>query len=375
MVQMHKHPKIAIFASFSGKGGVERMIVNLSEGLVALDCQVHLVIVKAQSKHLDLLPSTVNVVKLSASHTMSSLPALVTYLRRERPVALLAAKDRANQVAVLAKHLPGVSTRVVVRMGTTVSAALAGHSPLRKWLWYLPMRLIYPLADAIVAVSHGVAEDLSKIARLPLERIQVIPNPVITPGLARLGSKPVTHPWFAENGMPVILGIGRLTRQKDFPTLIKAFAAIRAKRQCRLLIIGEGRDRPAIEALAAELGIEDDVNLPGFVENPYAYMSRSALFVLTSLWEGSPNVLTEALALGVPVVATDCPSGPREILAGGRHGHLVPMGDATALAKAMLETLAKPPERDDLVAAVRQYTLNVSSRRYLDALLGPVRID
>jgi glycosyltransferase involved in cell wall biosynthesis len=375
MIRMYDHPKIAIFASFSGKGGVERMIVNLCEGLVALNCQVHLVIVKAQSKHLDSLPSTVNVVKLPAAHTMSSLPALVTYLRRERPIALLAAKDRANQVAVIAKHLPGVSTRVVVRMGTTVSAALAGQSLIRKWLWYLPMRLIYPLADAIVAVSHGVAHDLSKIAGLPLERIQVIPNPVITPGLARLAVEPVAHPWFGNKRTPVILGIGRLTRQKDFSTLIKAFATVRAKRQCRLLIIGEGRDRLALEALAAELGLRDDVNLPGFVENPYAYMSRSALFVLSSLWEGSPNVLTEALALGVPVVATDCPSGPREILAGGRHGHLVPMGDPEALAKAILETLANPPEKDALVAAVREYTSSVSSKRYLDALLGPVQVD
>lgn len=370
MVRTYHNPKIAIFASFSGKGGVERMIVNLTEGLVALNCQVHLVIVKAQSEHLYLLPSTVNVVKLPASHTMSSLPAVVTYLRRERPVALLAAKDRANQVALLAKHVPGVSTRVVARMGTTVSAALAGKSAIRKWLWYLPMRLIYPLADAIVAVSHGVAEDLSKIAGVPFERIQVIPNPVITPRLPALASEPVTHPWFADNRIPVVLGIGRLTRQKDFPTLLKAFATIRAKRQCRLLIIGEGRDRLALEALAAELGLRDDVNLSGFVENPYAYISRSALFVLSSLWEGSPNVLTEALALGVPVVSTDCPSGPREILAGGRYGPLVPVGDTDALAKAMLETLANPPDKALLKNAVSNYTVEMSSRRYLEVLLG-----
>ncbi len=367
---MQKNRKIAIFASFSGRGGVERMIVNLCEGLVAFDCQVDLVVVKAESVHLDSLPSTVNLVKLSTSHTISSLPSLVAYLRREQPVALLAAKDRANQVAVLARHLPGVSTRVVVRMGTTVSAALAGKSQMQKWLWYLPMRLIYPLADAIVAVSHGVAEDLSKITSLPIDRIQVIPNPVIVPRLAKLAGHSVAHPWFNENQVPVILGVGRLTRQKDFPTLIKAFATVRAERPCHLVIIGEGRDRPALERLAAGLGIEDDVDLPGFAENPYAYMSRAALFVLSSLWEGSPNVLTEALSLGVPVVSTDCPSGPSEILAGGRHGHLVPVGDPQALAEAMLETLASPPDKDTLATAVSDYEVNVSSRKYLDTLLG-----
>jgi len=367
---MQKSRKIAVFASFSGRGGVERMIVNLCEGLMAFDCQVDLVVVKAESVHLDSLPSTVNLVKLSTSHTISSLPSLVSYLRREQPVALLAAKDRANQVAILARHLPGVSTRVVVRMGTTVSAALAGKSQMQKWLWYLPMRLIYPLADAIVAVSHGVAEDLSKITGLPIDRIQVIPNPVIVPRLATLAGHSVAHPWFNENQVPVILGVGRLTRQKDFPTLIKAFATVRAERPCHLVIIGEGRDRPALERLAAGLGIEDDVDLPGFAENPYAYMSRAALFVLSSLWEGSPNVLTEALSLGVPVVSTDCPSGPSEILAGGRHGHLVPVGDPQALAGAILETLDSPPDKDTLATAVSDYEVTVSSRKYLDTLLG-----
>lgn len=367
---MQNGGKIAIFASFSGKGGVERMIVNLCEGLVDLGSRVDLLMVKAQSVHLDSLPSTVHVVKLRASHTMSSLPALVAYLRREQPVALLAAKDRANRVAVLAKQLSGVSTRVVVRMGTTVSAALAGKSRMRKWLWYFPMRLIYPLADDIVAVSHGVAGDLSKITGLPVGRIRVIPNPVILPRLATLAKEPIAHPWFVQTGVPVILGVGRLTRQKDFATLIKAFAQVRAHRPCRLLIIGEGRDRPELEGLTAGLGVQADIDLLGFVENPYAYVSRSALFVLSSRWEGSPNVLTEALSLGIPVVSTDCPSGPREILAGGRHGHLVPVGDIKAMASAMLETLADPPKKDALVNAVSEYHVNVSSRRYLETLLG-----
>jgi glycosyltransferase involved in cell wall biosynthesis len=373
MVRAHNRPRIAVFVSFSGRGGVERMMINLSEGLAALDCQVDLVIVKAKTTRLDALPSTVNLVKLPSSHTMSSLPALVAYLRRARPVALLSAKDRANQVAVLARHMPGVSSRVVVRMGTTVSAALSGKSRMRKWLWYIPMRLVYPLADAIVAVSRGVANDLMRITGVPPGRIQVIPNPVITPSLTSLAREPIDHPWFADGSDPVIIGVGRLTRQKDFATLIKAFALVRTERPCRLLIIGEGRDRAALEALAVQLAVENDVALPGFVENPYPYMSRSALFVLSSIWEGSPNVLTEALALGVPVVATDCPSGPREILGGGRHGHLVPSGNPMALAKAMLETLAHPPEKEILADAVREYTVSSSSRRYLDTLLGAER--
>jgi hypothetical protein len=159
--------KIAIFASFSGQGGVERMLINLVEGLAGLGCRTDLLLVKAKSSCLDSLPSGARVIKLHGSHTLSTLPALVSYLKREQPVAMLAAKDRANQVALLAGRLAGVSTRVVVRMGTTVSAALAGKSSLTEWGWYLPMRLVYPLADAIVAVSHGVAADMAKITGLP----------------------------------------------------------------------------------------------------------------------------------------------------------------------------------------------------------------
>jgi glycosyltransferase involved in cell wall biosynthesis len=166
------------------------------------------------------------------------------------------------------------------------------------------------------------------------------------------------------------MGVGRLTRQKDFPTLIRAFAAVRKVRDCRLVILGEGKDRPALEALAKEMGVGGDVDLPGFVENPYAHMSRASLFVLSSAWEGSPNVLTEALALGLPAVATDCPSGPREILEDGRYGPLVPVGDADALAGAILKTLTHPPESAELKRAAGPYTVEESSRRYLEALLG-----
>ena len=367
---MRNDPKIAIFVSFSGKGGVERMMVNLSEGLVALGCHVDLVLVKARSANLNALPSTVNVVKLGTSHTMSSLPALVGYLRRKQPDALLAAKDRANQVAILAKRLSGVSSRVVVRMGTTTSAALAGRSRVRQWAWYLPMRFIYPLADAVIAISQGVATDLAETTRLPLSHLRVIGNPVITPRIAELACEQICHSWFTNSEMPVILGAGRLTRQKDFPTLIKAFAKMRTERACRLVILGEGRDRNGLKALSARLGVKDSFDLPGFVNNPYAYMSRAALFVLSSAWEGFGNVLAESMALGVPVVSTDCPSGPREILAGGRYGPLVPVGDTDALAKAMLETLANPLDKALLKNAVSNYTVEMSSRRYLEVLLG-----
>jgi len=370
VVKSGDRPRIGVFVSFSGTGGVERMVLNLCEGLVALGCWVDLLQVKAHSKHLEQLPALVHVRKLNANHTLTSLPALIRYLKTEHPDALLAAKDRANQVAVLAKKVAGVPTRIVVRMGTTVSAALAGKNRWRKLFWYLPMRLIYRNADAVVAVSQGVAQDMARITGRKASDIVVIRNPVITPRIFRLAREPVPHPWLVKGNVPVIVGIGRLTRQKDFPTLIRAFATVRSKLLCRLIILGEGKDRDDLEQLAMRLSQSEHIAMPGFVDNPYAYLKGAAMFVLSSAWEGSPNALTEALALGVPVVATNCPSGPCEILKDGAIGRLVPVGDPDALAEAMLATLSDPPDETLLKSAVREYTVEFSSRRYLELLCG-----
>lgn len=362
------HPRVAIFASFSGQGGVERMLANLARGLLALGHPVDLVLARSQGVHLSAIPEGVRLVDLKARHTFTSLPGLARYLRRERPAALLAAKDRAIRTAILARAISHTRVRLVGRLGTTVSAALEGRGALSRTWWYLGMRLFLPRADGLVAVSDGVARDLVRITGLPSSRIRVVRNPVVTPDLPERASRPSGHPWLDGDGPPVVMGAGRLTRQKDFTTLIRAFARVRANRPCRLVIAGEGRDRPALQALARELGIAADVALPGFIPNLPAFLSRASVFVLSSLWEGSPNVLTEALALGRPVVATDCPSGPREVLDEGRVAPLVPMGNPVALAAAMGEMLDHPPPADLLRAAVRGYTLDQSTRGYLEAL-------
>lgn len=366
-------PRIAIFASFSGKGGVERMLLNLAEGFAGIGCHVDLLMIKSSSLHLKTVPQGLNLIKLHANHTWGSLPELTGYLQRARPDALLAAKDRANQVAILARRLSRTSTRLAVRMGTHVSAAIAGKGGVKKVLWYLPIRLLYRQADEIVAVSEGVKKDLMRITGLPPERITVIANPAVSNRIYSLAAASTPHPWFNDTTIPVVLGAGRLTRQKDFPTLVRAFAKVKAVRACRLIILGDGNDREKLLSLARELKIDRDIDLPGFISNPYAYLRRASLFVLSSIWEGSPNVLTEALALGTPAVATDCPSGPREILKDGAIGRLVPVGDPDALAAAMLSTLAAPPDTALLKTAVHEYAVAFSSRRYMELLLGTLQ--
>ncbi|AFL74476.1 glycosyltransferase [Thiocystis violascens] len=361
-------PPIAVFASFSGSGGVERMLINLLRGFVALGQPVDLILVRAESPHLTRLPAQVNQIRLEEKHTFLAIPALARYLRERRPAALLAVKDRAGRAAVLARMLARTETPILLRLGTNLSTAMAERTPPERWLRYAPIRLLYPRIERIVAVSNGVADDTARIARIPRARIEVIRNPVITPELDTQAAASCAHPWLVPGQPPVILGAGRLQRQKDFPTLIRAFARLRATHDCRLLILGEGSGRAKLEALTARLGLAASVDLPGFQTNPYPFLARAGLFVLSSAWEGSPNVLTEAMALGVPVVATNCPSGPSEILDGGRYGPLVPVGDVAGLAEAMRATLENPLPSAVLRGAVAEYEQSRSAGRYLRAL-------
>ena len=359
--------RLGVLISFSGGGGVERMVTNLCAEF-AKHVQVDLLAIKASGGHVNRIPSSVNVIHLKARHAWSSVPEIERYLREHRPDALLAAKDRAGRAALKARRRAGLDMPLWIRLGTNLSAALQHKDAFSRWLRVFPMRRLYLLASGVVAVSEGVKADTQRVTGLPAGRIVVIRNPVITAKLAEQAAEPVPHPWLADKTVPVVIGMGRLTRQKDFPTLVRAFAALRAELPSRLIILGEGKDRDALEFLARALGVQDNVMLAGFQSNPYAWLARADLFVLSSAWEGSPNALTEALALGVPSVSTDCPSGPREILGGGRYGPLVPVGDAAAMTRVMHETLRMPLPADQLHAAVDEYRAETSARRYLQLL-------
>jgi len=296
-------------------------------------------------------------------------------LRRERPRYLLAANTYANVIAVLAKKLARVQTRTVISEHIILSISIHNSENVRgKYLPLLAKR-IYPWADEIVAVSEGVADDLADTLGLSRNRIQVIYNPVVTPEFFEKTREVLEHPWFQPGEPPVILGVGRLTKQKDFPTLIRAFALVRKRHPCRLVILGEGEERFKLEALISELGISENVDMPGFVDNPYKYMAHAAVFALSSIWEGLPTVLIEALACGTRIISTDCPpSSPRKILGEGRYGTLVPVGDIDALANALLGTLTKehnvsttPP------AAWLPFTLEAVLPSYINVLQGQTR--
>jgi glycosyltransferase involved in cell wall biosynthesis len=361
---------ISLFLPSLHGGGAERMMLNLARGLAKRGMATDLVLSQATGPYRDQTPSEVRLIDLGAKRALSSLPGLVRYLRVQRPSALLSTLPHGNVVTVWAKRLAGIPTRVVVREGNRISRLTDGDT-LRLRVRVLPLlvRHFYPWADAIVAVSQGLAEDLALTAGLPPERIQVIYNPVVTAELLEQASQPLRHPWFGRENRPVILGAGRLTKQKDFYTLVRAFALVRRQRPARLMILGEGEERSSLNGLVRHLGLAEDVALPGFVDNPYSYMAAAAVFALSSAWEGLPNVLIEAMATGTPVVSTDCESGPAEILAEGRYGQLVPVGDVQALAAAILTTLSCPTAVQTLRSRAQDFSADRIVQQYLDILL------
>lgn len=334
---------IAFYLPSLRGGGAERVMVNLAHGIAERGLPLDMVLAAAEGTFLDRLPSATRVVDLGAERVLPSIRPLSRYLRQRRPRVLVSTQGHANLVALWAARLAGQGTPVIVTEHNTLSRASGQQNRLMGALWPALLRTFYPWAASVVAVSRGVADDLAASSGLPRSRIEVVYNPVITPELLAQARQTPDHPWFEPGQPPVVLGVGRLTPQKDFHTLLRGFARVRRHRHARLIILGDGAERDPLLALARELELTDhDVALLGFRENPFAYMGASSVFVLSSAWEGLPTVLIEALASGTRVVSTDCPSGPREILQGGHLGALVPVGDPGAMAEAILAALARP---------------------------------
>ena len=353
--------RVAIFLSNLEGGGAERITVNLLKGFSPQLFDLDLILISATGPFLDQVPEHVNVIDLKASSVTTAIRPLARYLRRNRPEVLMSHLSHVNVGALLANKLSGTRTKVMLVEHNDRSSASRATSrrllaaPQRRFLPQI-MRFFYRQADAVVGVSEGVAGYVGKRFKVPPARVHTIYNPIVDDELLIKSQRPPEHPWLLEAQPPTLIAVGRMTTQKDFPTLLRAFAVVRQKRDCRLIIFGEGSKRADLEALAKDLGISAAVSLPGFTLNPYAAMNRAALFVLSSRWEGLPTVLVEAMACGCPVVATDCPSGPDEILEGGRYGRLVPVGDVQALADAILQTLEEPLPKDVLRARAADFS-------------------
>jgi glycosyltransferase involved in cell wall biosynthesis len=360
--------KLVIFLPSLEGGGAERVFVELANAFSSAGVPVDLALARASGPYMSELAPPVRVIDLGGRGVLQSLPRLARHLRTERPEAMLSALQHANVVAVLARLIGRRQTRCVVSTRSVLSMLKYETGSLNAWRVTQASRLAYPFADAVIANSEGVAADLVRFLRVPRERIHVIHNPLGIERIERLSRESPAGAGIDTAGAPLILSVGRLSGLKDFPTLLRAFALVRRTHACRLAILGEGPDRRRLEALAHRLGVGGELLLPGFVANPFAWMRHAALFVSSSISEGCPNALMQALACGTRVVSTDCPGGSREILEDGRWGRLVPVGDAAAMARAITATL-DAADAPDVRRRAADFSLERVARPYLEVLL------
>ncbi|MDJ0942198.1 MAG: glycosyltransferase [Kiloniellales bacterium] len=388
--------RLAFFLHHLDGGGVSRMRLIIAGELARRGYKVDLLLCEAGGPLTERIPEGIRVIHLersgrmaarltalkadlagflsvagyalapqSNSSTLPYLPALVGYLRAEEPDVLYVATTFMAVEAALALRSSKAASRFVISEHVFLSP---DHSVLGGWNRPYIRSLLYRTysrADAVASVSKGVADQLARCSGFPRERITVVYNPTVTPALEREAGEALDHPWFADGDPPVILGAGRLSRTKDFATLVRAFALVRRNRPARLVILGNAKSEKKTKQrvaelmdLAGELGVAEDVSLPGFVVNPYKYMARASVYVLSSHVEGLPNALIEAMACGCPVVSTDTPSGPAEILEDQKYGPIVPIGDEAAMAAAILATLDSPPDPKVLRTRASEFSVD-----------------
>ncbi len=371
---MNKSKPIAFLLPDLEWSGLGRVAVNLAKEISSRGISVDLVVGSATGVFLKEIPPQIRIVDFERQiqpRLQSALKILLPlrrYLQIEKPTALVCNLYTCNVVTLMAKMLVRSKVKLVlVEQIILYEKQEKKQQKLQERFLPILMRWLYPSADKVVACSQGLARDLEIYLGFNHGKIDVIYNPVIDEKLAEKANLFVEHPWFNKGEIPVVLGAGRLVRQKDFATLIRAFALVKKEQKVRLVILGEGQLKNQLLTLVGQLNLENDVVILDFVENPYAYMAKSAVFVLSSGWEGFGNVVAEALAAGAPVVSTNCPSGPAEILDNGKYGELVAVGNSQGMAEAILRVLSGKVRSVDS-AWLEQFTLKYSAQKYLELI-------
>lgn len=361
--------KVLLFIRSMHGGGAQRAMIRYANALTNKGCAVFAVTLDPNGAFSDELHTDVVVIPLRAKRIIFCIPQLVGVIRSIKPDVMMVTEPACNIALIIANLLSFTKSRLLIREGLFPSIAVKDSPYIQTRIAYRLAPFLYKKADVIVGIASELVEDLATFLYLPINRITLIPiNPVVTPLLQNMAAEGSEHPWLVSKDTPIILGVGRLEEQKDFSTLISAFCLVRNNIECKLLIIGEGSLRKDLARQINASAYASDIELMGFSPNPFQYMTHSDVLVLSSRYEGLPNTLIEALACGVPVVSTNCKSGPKDILDDGKYGLLVPVGDSGAMAQAIVDTLKKPIGRDVLKKRGNLYTLENSINAYLPHL-------
>lgn len=356
--------RVCINPGTLGQGGIGNNSIQLAEALITKGLEVDLFLTHASGGRISSVPDKVNIYE-GGGRALTSFPHLVQYLRSCEPDLLISARDHINVLSVVACKMARVQTKVACTFRTHISVDT--HFKSWRGRFYNSLaRYVVKRADHLVGVSKGVSSDVEEWLGESKGKVKTIYNPAWNERLADQVGQPVAHSWLQHDTHgPVLISVGRLTKQKDFPTLLKAFAGVRKFMDARLIILGEGEERQSLKSLANSLDLSEHVSMPGHVSNPVSHMARADLFVLSSAWEGFGNVIVEALGVGTPVVATDCPSGPAEILEEGRYGRLIPVGDWRKLAHAITEVLQQPVDSKLLQSRAAAFTAEHCASQYM----------
>ena len=358
---------IVVFGHHEPKGGIQRYFANMIKEWIADGYTVEVVNFRdGELFYPQELEHLVSCVHLGVRNKFVAAFKLWKHLFKNQPKVIISTAHLDNKIVSYLNYFPGIKSQRFVSVHNTYGKS-GRRDPSGLARKVEEIKKLYKLNHGVIAVSEGIQADLQENVGLKDVPVHVIWNGAITRETLERSRESVDHPWLSDTqGVPVLVTAGGLRQQKDHRTLIDSFAEVRSRKDCRLIVLGEGPLRDELEERAQEQGVAADVDLYGFVDNPYAWMAKADCFVLSSLWEGLPTVLIEALSLGVPIVSTDCPSGPREILQNGKYGKLVPMSDIEALADAIERTLSGEVENFDPRKAVEPFTARYASQLYLE---------
>jgi len=359
---------IALFIPSLEGGGAERAFIELANRFVAMGMKVDLVLVRAEGVYSAEVSPAVRIIALGGGRTLASVLKLSQYIRTRQPCVVMSGLDTANITNWLACWLAGVPNAAVLSQRSILSASWRLSYPRTGWIVIKLLGLVYRQARLVICNSACAAVDLQINLGVPPERSTVLHNSVDIAAVNELAAQPVSHEWTRLKSVPLILSVGSLTKGKDVPATLRALAGLRKVREVKLVVLGEGSERVMLEKLIRELGIQDSVQLVGFDRNPFRWMARAQVLVSSSLSEGCPNVILQALACGLQVVATKGLGGAAEILENGRWGRLVPVGDDQALAGAITETL-DAPHPIDVRARAAMFDPDRTASAYLRLLL------
>ena len=333
-----------LLAAFS-VGGAQSVMVNLANNLANKGIKIDFLVADNSGPFSNKLDTRVNLIDLKTKRISRSLFAVTKYLKVVKPNILFCTQKHTNILACISKMLSRTPIKLVLRESSTPSVQYLNSTKKEKFIYQIA-KLFYPIADYFIGQSIGLTNDCISFYRIPKNKIKSIVNPIISKKIFELSKETCDHPWINSN-TPILISIGRICVAKDFETLIRAFSIVRKKKNCKLIILGNIEPKEIhlferLKKLISQLGLEQEISFPGFQQNPFSYLTNTNVYVLSSVYEGLPGALIQAMALGCNVVSTDCPNGPREIISRGESGILVPVKDYEGLAKGILHHLSNP---------------------------------